>query len=236
MPDVNGVVQRTFRVLLVDDDRSLLISLSRGLSLRGFDVNGCESPGEAVPLLEVNWPDIVLLDVSMPGMDGVAFCRLIRARSQVPILMLTARDAVADRVVGLESGADDYLVKPFDLAELVARIHALLRRARGEAVSALSALAFDDLLLDRRTWEVSRGSRPLDLTATEFRILATLMASPGVVLSRESLLQQVWGDADAASSNVVDAHVANLRRKVEAHGARRLIQTVRRAGYKLQAD
>jgi two-component system response regulator MprA len=229
-----AALQRTTRVLLIDDDRNLLTSLSRGLSLKGFDVNGCESAGDAVPLLEARWPDVVLLDVSMPGMDGVTFCRLIRARSPVPILMLTARDAIADRVRGLESGADDYLTKPFDLAELVARIHALLRRARADQRHPV-LLTFEDLELDRNSWEASRNGRPLDLTATEFQILAALMASPGMVLSRETLLQQVWGDSDAASSNVVDAHVANLRRKVEADGSQRIIQTVRRAGYKLQA-
>lgn len=226
--------QEPVRVLLVDDDRDLLISLSRGLSLRGFEVNASETPGAAMPLLEASWPQIVLLDVAMPGMDGVTFCRVIRTTSSVPILMLTARDAIEDRVRGLESGADDYLVKPFDLAELVARIHALLRRARDERPE-LPALAFEDIRLDRATWEASRGGQPLELTATEFQILASLMASPGVVLSRETLLHQVWGDTDAASSNVVDAHVANLRRKLEAAGAR-VIQTVRRAGYKLQAE
>jgi DNA-binding response OmpR family regulator len=168
-------------------------------------------------------------------MDGITFCRLVRNRSNVPILMLTARDAVEDRVQGLESGADDYLVKPFDLSELVARIHSLLRRASGEAVVP-TVLSYAGLRLNRKAWEAEQDGRPLDLTSMEFLILAALMTTPGVVLSRETILQQVWGAADAASSNVVDVHVANLRRKVEANGRKRMIQTVRGAGYKLQAE
>ena len=229
------MTQRPARVLLVDDDFQLLRSLSRGLSLKGFDVEACPSPGEAVGSLERAWPDVVLLDVAMPGMDGMTFCRLIRGRSNVPILMLTARDAVQDRVAGLDSGADDYLVKPFDLSELIARIHSLLRRSSGEAV-APSVLSYAGLRLNRSAWEAEQDSRPLDLTSIEFLILAALMAAPGVVLSRETLLKEAWGSPDGASSNVVDVHVANLRKKVEADGRRRIIQTVRGAGYKLQAD
>jgi two-component system response regulator MprA len=149
--------------------------------------------------------------------------------------MLTARDAVQDRVAGLESGADDYQVKPFDHSELIARNHSLHRRSSGET-AAPAVFSYAGLRLNRSAWEAYEDGRPLDLTSIEFLILAALMAAPGVVLSRETLLEQVWGTPDGASSNVVDVHVANLRRKVEASGQRRMIQTVRGAGYKLQLD
>jgi DNA-binding response OmpR family regulator len=180
------------RVLLVDDDQALLTSLSRGLLLRGFDVKTADAAGGAFESIAAGWPETVLLDVSMPGMDGVTFCRLIRDRYNVPILMLTARDSIEDRVTGLEAGADDYLVKPFALDEVVARIHALLRRTNGE-------------------------TRPRHR-------------------SREYLLENAWGTADAGTSNVVDAHMANLRRKLEENGRRRIVQTIRRVGYKLAME
>jgi DNA-binding response OmpR family regulator len=221
------------RVLVVDDDTRLLVSLNRGLALRGFQPECSETLAEALARLEDGWPQVVVLDVGMPGMDGMTFCRLIRDRFSVPILMLTARDAIEDRVAGLESGADDYLVKPFALDELVARLRVLLRRFRPQEPARL--LAYADLSLDRASWQASRSGQGLDLTATEFRLLEALLSPPETVYTREELLGKIWGDPGAASSNVVDAHVANLRRKLEAGDRSRLIQTVRQAGYKLQA-
>jgi two-component system response regulator MprA len=221
-------------VLVVDDDMRLLVSLSRGLALRGFEPQTCETLTDALSQIEAGWPQLVVLDVGMPGMDGITFCRLIRARFNLPILMLTARDEVASRVAGLEAGADDYLVKPFALDELVARLQALLRRPRSWEPPRL--LTYADLVLDRSSWQVSHAGEDLELTATEFHLLEALLSPPQTVCSREHLLTKVWGDPGGASSNVVDAHVANLRRKLEAGGRPRLIQTVRQAGYKLQAE
>jgi DNA-binding response OmpR family regulator len=232
MTSAAAAVQR--RVLLVDDDRALLTSLSRGLLLRGFEVKTADAAGGAFESIAAGWPEAVLLDVSMPGMDGVTFCRLIRDRYKVPILMLTARDAIEDRVTGLEAGADDYLVKPFALDEVVARIHALLRRTNGQ--TRPRELTWGGIVLDRETWLAERDGEPLDLTATEFKLLDAMMMRPGMICTREYLLESAWGTADAGTSNVVDAHMANLRRKLEEDGRRRIVQTVRRVGYKLAAE
>jgi two-component system response regulator MprA len=221
------------RVLVVDDDTRLLVSLSRGLSLRGFEAASSETFVEALSRLEAGWPHVVVLDVGMPGIDGITFCKLIRNRFSVPILMLTARDAVEDRVAGLEAGADDYLVKPFNLDELVARLRALVRRSKPLAARVL---AYADITVDTASWQAARSGEALDLTAMEFKLLEAMMSPPETVCTREDLLTRVWGDPSMASSNVVDVHVTNLRRKLEAGGRPRVIQTVRRAGYKLQAD
>ena len=220
------------RVLLIDDDSQLLVSLRRGLALRGFRVETCDAAGSALPHLEAAWPEVVVLDVTMPGMDGITFCRLIRDRYPVPILMLTARDAIEDRVAGLNAGADDYLVKPFALDELVARINALLRRPHVSAASQ-AVLTYAGVVLDRDSWRAARDGEDLSLTSTEFLLLEALLTRPGAVCSREHLLQKAWGSTDAGTSNVVDTHVANLRRKLEAGGRTRLVHTVRRAGYQL---
>ena len=221
------------RVLLVDDDYRLLTTLSRGLSLRGFDIDTAESAGKALPILEALAVDILVLDVAMPGIDGISFCRLIRDRFSLPILMLTARDDVADRVAGLEAGADDYLVKPFALDELVARIHALVRRFE---VPSRKTLAFQDVVLDCLRWIAFRGDDALPLTVTEFRLLEQLLIQPGHVVSREALLATVWREEAQPDTNAIDVHVKNLRRKLEAGGRPRLVQTVRGIGYKLQAS
>ncbi|HLF78198.1 MAG TPA: response regulator transcription factor [Dehalococcoidia bacterium] len=227
---VSGASKR--RVLLVDDDSRLLVTLGRGLALRGFEVSSAESAGMALPQLEDSKADILVLDVAMPGMDGISFCRLIRDRFQLPILMLTARDDIADRVAGLEAGADDYLVKPFALDELVARIHALLRRFGPPKSKALN---FQDLRLDRVQWLAFRGEERLPLTATEFRLLEQLLLSPGAAVSRDALLDAVWIDGSQPETNAIDVHVRNLRRKLEAGGRSRLVHTVRGVGYRLQA-
>jgi two-component system response regulator MprA len=223
------------RVLVVDDDQRLLTALQRGLSLRGFNVGLARDSGQALGYLQGQWPDIIVLDIMMPGMDGLSLCRLVRETESTPILMLTARDSVADRVAGLEAGADDYLVKPFAFDELVARIQALLRRSRPSAPPT-ERLSYADLLLDRKAWSASRGGQPLTLTATEFRLLDQLMRSPEQVLTREELLAGLWGEDSPVESNVVDVHVANLRQKLQAGGRPRLIQTIRAVGFMLRRE
>ena len=220
-------------VLLVDDDERLLGALRRGLSLRSFQVDVARNADEALARLQTREPDLIILDILMPGMDGLNLCRLVRDRFALPILMLTARDAVPDRVAGLEAGADDYLVKPFDLQELVARIRALLRRASAEATRK-EQISYGDLSLNPRRWFAQRAGEPLALTATEFRLLDLFMRSPGQVFTREDILATLWGDEWLGmESNVVDVHVANLREKLEASGRPRIIKTVRGVGYLL---
>ncbi|HXG41797.1 MAG TPA: response regulator transcription factor [Dehalococcoidia bacterium] len=221
------------RVLVVDDDERLLLALSRGLRLRGFQVALAADAAQALPYLDSGWPQVVVLDVMLPGTDGLTLCQRVRQSSDVPILMLTARDSVPDRVAGLEAGADDYLVKPFSLDELVARLRALLRRAADRPRPR--RLAYADLELDLRSWRASRGGQPLPLTATEFRLLELFLRRPEEVLRRDEILAAVWGDDPEVESNVVDVHVANLRQKMEAGGRPRLIQTVRGVGYVLRA-
>ncbi len=223
------------RVLVVDDDRRLLTALQRGLALRGFNVGLARDSGEALGYLRGRWPDIIILDIMMPGMDGLSLCRLVRETANTPILMLTARDSVADRVVGLEAGADDYLVKPFAFDELVARVQALLRRSR-PSVPPTERLSYADLALDRKAWTAVRGEQPLILTATEFRLLEKFMRSSEQVLTREELLAGLWGEDSPVESNVIDVHVANLRQKLETGGQPRLIRTIRAVGYMLKKD
>jgi two-component system response regulator MprA len=230
-PQVGG--QRP-RVLVVDDDEHLLMTLHRGLSLRGFDVGLASRSNQALVYLQGGWPDVMILDVMMPGMDGLSLCRLVRDSSDLPILMLTALDSVPDRVAGLEAGCDDYLVKPFALDELVARLQALLRRSRFH-VSKGEALSYADLTLDRKSWAASRGGRPLSLTATEFRLLEHFMRHPEEVLDRDEIMTALWGEDSPVESNVVDVHVANLRQRLEENGEPRLIQTVRGVGYTLKS-
>ena len=223
-------------VLVVDDDRRLLAALRRGLSLRGFNVGLARDAGEALGYLRGRWPDIIVLDIMMPGMDGLSLCRLVREMEEnTPILMLTARDSVPDRVAGLEAGADDYLVKPFALDELVARIQALLRRSRPSAPPT-ERLSYADLALDRKAWTAERGGERLTLTATEFRLLEQFVRFPEQVLTREELLAGLWGEGSPVESNVIDVHVANLRQKVETGGRPRLIQTIRAVGYMLKKE
>jgi two-component system response regulator MprA len=224
------------RVLVVDDDKRLLAALRRGLSLRGFDVGLARDAGEALGYLQAQWPHIIVLDIMMPGMNGLTLCHLIRENAAIPVLMLTARDSVPDRVAGLEAGADDYLVKPFAFDELVARIQALLRRARPEP-SKSEQLSYASLTLDRKSWTVLYGGEPLSLTAKEFRLLEHFMCSPEQVLTREEILAAIWGEEWLATdSNVVDVHIANLRQKLEAGGRPRLIQTVRSVGYMMKEE
>ena len=223
------------RVLLVDDDPRLLLALRRALTLKGFQVETARDAGEALRFIERRWQDVIVLDVMMPVVDGLSLCRLLRDQVTSPILLLTALDSVQDRVTGFEAGADDYLTKPFATEELIARINALLRRARHEQARIVT-LTFQDLSLDTGAWEASRGGRRLVLTSKEFRILESFMRAPGRVLTREDVLSAVWHDEEAVESNVVDVHVASLRQKLEAGGEPRVLQTVRGVGYALRSE
>jgi two-component system response regulator MprA len=214
------------RVLVVDDDAPVRRMLVRSLVAEGFDVESAADGGLALAAAERSAPDLVVLDVTMPGVDGLAVCRRLRARGlSGSILMLTARDAVADRVAGLEAGADDYLVKPFAMEELVARLHALGRRGRDDR----ERLAFADLVLDVRTRVAERGGRPVDLTARESDLLELLLRNSRAVVPRERAVEEIWDDA--AGSNVVDRYVTRLRRKL---GDPPLIHTVRGVGFMLR--
>lgn len=221
-------------VLVVDDEPSLRESLTRALSLERFDVRAAEDGERALEDLAERRFDVIVLDVAMPGIDGLEVCRRLRiAGDSTPVLMLTARDAIDDRVAGLEAGADDYLVKPFALRELVARLRALLRR---RDPSDDTVLRFADLMLDRGTREVSRGSRAIELSRTEFSLLELLMEHPRQVLTRGQIFEAVWGYDFGAGSNSLGVYIGYLRRKVEAQGEPRLIRTERGVGYSLKED
>jgi len=222
---VNGSQGGT--VLLVEDEHSIG-SMTRGyLERSGWRVVWVRSGEEALAELGRHQVRIVILDIRLPGIDGFDVARLVRARSDVPILMLTARDEEPDRVAGLELGADDYLTKPFSPRELVARMKAVLRRTDGR--SAEDVLALDDVVLNRQAREVAVDGRTVELTTKEFDLLATLLANPGIVVSRDQLLDRVWGMTYPGGTRTVDVHVAQLRRKL---GKPELIRTVRGAGYK----
>ena len=218
-------------MLLVDDDPHVLTAIGRRLGFEGFDVELAASGREALHAVATRRPDLVILDVMLPEMDGLEVARRMRAQGDLPILMLTARDAVADRVAGLRSGADDYLVKPFAFEELLARIEALLRRARPPTAEALS---FADLELDLRTRTVTRDGQPIELTARGFSLLEYFLRHPYQVLTREQIFEAVWGSDFMGASNVIDVNVSYLRDRLEAHGHPRLIQTVRGVGYALR--
>ncbi|RJL26641.1 DNA-binding response regulator [Bailinhaonella thermotolerans] len=222
-------------MLVVDDEPAVRQALESSLQFEGYRVTGAPDGLAALGELEREGFDLVVLDVMMPRLDGVTACRRLRARGEtVPILMLTARDTVGDRVTGLDAGADDYLVKPFELDELLARVRALLRRSALSARAAEGALRFEDLCMDPATREVTRGGRPLELTRTEYLLLELFLAHPRQVLTRERILQEVWGFDFEPSSNSLDVYVMYLRRKTEAGGEPRLIHTVRGVGYVLR--
>ncbi|HEY8201618.1 MAG TPA: response regulator transcription factor [Actinomycetota bacterium] len=220
------------RVLVVDDEPPVRTALERALRLAGYDVALAEGGEQALRTVAAAAPDAIVLDVLMPGVDGLEVCRRIRsAGDTTPILMLTARDAISDRVAGLDAGADDYLVKPFALDELLARLRALLRRTSPDGGKVLR---FGDLTLDPGTREVRRGDRPIDLTRTEFHLLELFMRNPRRVLTRDVILEQVWGFNFGPASNSLDVFAGYLRRKTEAGGEPRLIHTVRGVGYVLR--
>jgi two-component system response regulator MprA len=220
-------------ILVVDDDRAVREALERALSLEGFDVELAADGAEALAAVERRQPDAIVLDVLMPGVDGLEVCRLLRkAQSRVPILMLTVRDDLSDRVEGLDAGADDYLGKPFELEELLARVRALLRRATPG--SSGETLRFADLALDLGTLEAQRGKRKFRLSVTEANVLEFFIRNPRQVLSRALVFERVWGSHLGTESNTLDVYVGYLRRKIEAGGEPRLIHTVRGAGYVLR--
>jgi two-component system response regulator MprA len=219
-------------VLVVDDDRKIVDMLRRTLAYEGYQVVTAADGHEALARAAARRPDIAVLDWLLPGLDGLEVARRLRAADDLPILMLTARDAVEDRVAGLDSGADDYLVKPFAPAELLARIRALLRRA--EATDGERPLRYADLSLDPPTRETRRGARRFDLTPREFDLLAYLLRHPRQVLPRERILRAVWGDDFYGDDSVIEVYVGYLRAKTEAGGEPRLIQTVRGVGYVLR--
>jgi two-component system response regulator MprA len=221
------------RILVVDDELPVRTALERALRLEGYDVELASDGIEALERLPETEPDALVLDVLMPRMDGIAATTQLRARGdRTPILLLTARDAVADRVAGLDAGADDYLVKPFALEELLARLRALLRRTG--ASSGNGKLAFADLTLDAGTREVRRGDRSIELTRTEFLLLELFMLNPRQVLTRALIFERVWGYDFGPSSNALEVYVGYLRRKLERAGEPRLIHTVRGVGYALR--
>ena len=218
-------------ILVVDDDSGLRKALRRVLVSHGFDVEVAEDGDEALDFLRARAFDAVVLDVMMPGPDGIEVCERLRAdRRNLPVLMLTARDAVRDRVTGLDAGADDYLVKPFANEELVARLRALLRRAGGGG----ERLAFGDLELDLRTREARRGARAIELSRLEFGLLEFFLRHPRQVLERALIYERVWGYDGSLSSNSLDVFVGHLRRKLEAEDEPRIIQTVRGVGFTLR--
>ena len=222
------------KVFVVDDDAAVRESLGRALRLEGYEVELAADGAEALERLESDGTgvDLVVLDVLMPNVDGLEVCRrLRRSGSRLPVLMLTARDEVADRVAGLDAGADDYVVKPFALAELLARVRALLRRSADEAVDVLH---FADLELDPATREVRRGGDAIELTRTEFALLELFMLNPRQVLTRSIIFERVWGYDFGFGSNSLDVYIGYLRRKTETGGKPRLIQTIRGVGYALR--
>jgi len=219
-------------VLVVDDDEGISAALRRALEYEGLRVSLAKDGYAALDEIRRQAPDLVVLDLMLPGLDGLEVCQRLRAeRAETLVLMLTARDAMADRVRGLDAGADDYLIKPFAYEELLARVRALLRRR----VPASGGLTFADLVLDPSAREVHRAGRAIDLTAQEFDLLHHFLGHPRQVLSRAQLLDAVWGLPAATASNVVDVYVGYLRNKLEAAGEPRLLHTVRGVGYVLRA-
>jgi two-component system response regulator MprA len=220
-------------LLVVDDDASVREALALVLGIDGFDVTTAEDGREAIRTLERHQTDAVILDVLMPGLDGLEVCRRMRARGdRTPVLMLTARAEVSERVAGLEAGADDYLAKPFAREELIARLRALLRRTGWQGDEEV--LRFEDLLLDPLAHEARRGERELELTRTEFLLLELLMSHPRQVLTRTIIFDRVWGYDFGPSSNSLEVYIGYLRRKTEAAGEPRLLHTVRGVGYVLR--
>jgi two-component system, OmpR family, response regulator MprA len=221
------------RILVADDEPAVRAALARALTLDGYEVGAAEDGEDALVAVRRERPEVIVLDVLMPGLDGLAVCRRLRRDGdRTPILMLTARDAVSDRVAGLDAGADDYLVKPFALEELLARVRALLRRTvNGDPHGVLR---FSDLMLDPATREVHRGERELELTRTEFLLLELFLLNPRQVLPRSLIFERVWGYDFGPTSNSLEVYVGYLRKKLEGGGEPRLIQTVRGVGYALR--
>lgn len=223
------------QILVVDDDRAVRESLRRSLSFNGYSVALATDGVQALEAITSHRPDAMVLDVMMPRLDGLEVCRQLRSTGDdLPILVLTARDSVSERVAGLDAGADDYLPKPFALEELLARVRALLRRTTAEDLSESTPMSFEDLTLDPVTREVTRGERQISLTRTEFALLEMLISNPRRVLTRSRILEEVWGFDFPTSGNALEVYIGYLRRKTEAEGESRLIYTVRGVGYVLR--
>ena len=227
------------KLLVVDDEQAVRESLRRSLRFNGYEVLTANDGLEAVETVRAENPELLILDIMMPNMDGLEVCRTLRSEGwDRPILVLTARDGVSDRVSGLDVGADDYLPKPFALEELLARVRSLVRRASADSIAAEvpveSKLSFEDLELDADTREVSRGGRAISLTRTEFALLQLLMENPRKVLSRSKILEEVWGYDFPTSGNALEVYIGYLRKKTEGEGDARLIHTVRGVGYVLR--
>ena len=223
------------RVLVVDDDKAVRESLRRSLEFNGYDVVLASDGAEALAGISAAAPDIVVMDVMMPRLDGIETTKALRqAGNDLPILVLTARDAVGDRVEGLDAGADDYLTKPFALQELLARMRALLRRAVPSEAGADEVLSFADLTMNLASREVSRGGRSIELTRTEFALLEMFLRRPKRVLERAFILEEVWGYDFPTTANSLEVYVGYLRRKTEAEGEPRLLHTMRGVGYVLK--
>ncbi|MBM3465392.1 MAG: response regulator transcription factor [Armatimonadetes bacterium] len=220
------------RILVVDDEESIVEFVSMGLRYEGFEVTWADSGRAALDRFRDESPALIVLDVMLPDLDGIEVCRRIRAISKVPVIMLTARGETDDKVLGLESGADDYLAKPFKFKELLARVRALLRRAGSDTGNVL---AFGDLTLDRASRVVTRGGRAVELTVREYELLELLMQRPRQVFTREQILNRLWGFDFTGDTNVVEVHVSALRAKI-ADRDRTLIRTVRGVGYMLGGE
>jgi two-component system, OmpR family, response regulator MprA len=234
-PSINGMEasDRPVRVLVVEDDQEIAQVLQRSLRMEGYEVRVTDDGSKALDETQGFLPDLIVLDLGLPGIDGIEVARTLRDdKNDTPILILTARDALDSRVEGLDVGADDYLVKPFERQELLARMRALLRRRPPRGMAPLRAA---DLTLNPDTHEVTRGERKIDLTQREFELLEYLMRNERIVVPRQRLLEEVWGYDPFATTNTIEVFVSNLRRKLESGGEPRLLHTIRGAGYVLRA-
>ena len=221
----------TARILIIEDDQAILTFLRRGLAFDGYQVETAEDGQTGLVKARDKPPDLVVLDWMLPGLDGLEVCRRLRLGGSIPIMMLTARDSVSDRVQGLDAGADDYMVKPFNLDELLARIRALLRRTKP---SRPKIYQFEDLTLDTGTRQASRGERIIDLTAKEYELIELFLRHPRQVLTREMIYDDVWGYDFGGESNIIEVYVRYLRQKLEEGDEKRVIHTVRGMGYVLR--
>lgn len=223
--------------MVIDDDDKITLMLKRALTFEGYSVETANDGHTGLKRILEFDPQLIVLDVMMPNIDGWEVCRRLRAGGlETPILMLTAKDSVSDRVKGLDLGADDYLVKPFALEEMLARVRVLLRRRVDKVEPKFKRLSFEDLLLDIDTREVFRNSKRLELTTKEFDLLHLFLQNPKRVLSRDTIMEKVWGYDFVGESNVLEVYIAMLRQKMEEHGGKRVIQTVRGAGYVLRGE